>query len=179
MQIINYKFDKSIRKDIEPLYLSAFPEEERPPVNIFFEKANNSNNELLGFYDNNQFIGFTNLLFYQDICYIFFLAVSPSKRNKGYGSNILTYIKQKYTNYVLLLCYDEVDPKYSDNSTRIRRRDFYYRNGFKNNKIKTCEYFVRYDTCYIGNHQVSFNDYLNIYISNFGDYAKDFVKEAK
>ena len=30
MEYINYKANIEIRKDIEPLYIGAFPEEERP-----------------------------------------------------------------------------------------------------------------------------------------------------
>lgn len=179
MKFVNYKLDQNIKSDIEPLYISSFPEEERPPVEMFFSFALKEDNDIYAIYDNNSFIGFTNLLFYKDLCYLFFLAVTPESRNKGYGSQIIKEIFNMYPNKNFILCYDEIDDKYQDNSLRIRRRDFYYRNGFKDNELKTCEYGVRYDTCYYGSHKVSFEDYQGLFIHCYGPQTKKIVKKAK
>lgn len=179
MKVINYKDNQVIRKDVSSLYVSAFPREERPPVNMFFASVELDNDDLLAFYDNNKFIGFTNLIFYKDIIYIFFLAVKDEYRNKGYGSKILQYLKESYKDKVLTLCYEEIDNKYKDIELRKRRKAFYYRNGFKDNEMKTCEYGVNYETCYIGPHKVAFKDYLGLYESIFGERVKEIIKEIK
>ena len=179
MKFVNYKERKEIRKDIEPLYVSAFPEEERPPVKMFFDTVLLDNDDLLGFYESNQFIGFVNTITYKDICYLFFFAIEENKRNQGYGTKILSIIKELYKNKVLTLCYEEIDDKYPDIELRKRRQNFYYRNGFKNNEMKTCEYGVNYETCYIGAHKVTFEDYLGLYKSVFGDRVKSIIKEIK
>ena len=178
MEFINFKENKEIRRDIEPLYISAFPEEERPPAFIFFDKCLEKGNELYGVYENNEFIGFTNVLSYKDISYIFFLAVSLDKRNQGYGSKILQSVLNLNKEMTYFLCYEEIDEKYPDNSLRIKRREFYYRNGFKDNKLKTREYGVYYDTCYQGKHLVSFDDYLELMIARYGNRAKKYIKKA-
>ena len=178
MKYINFKDNHNIRKDIEPLYVGAFPEEERPPEWLFFENALKVDNQLLGVYEKDEFVGFTNLLFHNDLCYIFFLAVSPEYRNKRYGSQIIQDILKMYPDKTFVLCYEEIDDKYSDNDLRKRRRDFYYRNGFKDNNLKTCEYYVRYDTCYHGSHQVSFEEYLGLMVHCYGSRAKKFIKKA-
>lgn len=177
MQFINYEENRRIKNDVRKLYVSAFPIEERPPVNTFFKIAELNNDELFGIYDNNEFVGFTNLIFYQDICYIFFLAVVENKRNQGYGSKILKCLQETYKDKVLTLCYEEIDEKYLDLELRKRRKDFYYRNGFKDNEMKTCEYGVNYETCYYGSHKVNFSNYLNLYKSVFGDRVKKIIKE--
>ena len=179
MEFINFKDNKEIRRDIEPLYISAFPEEERPPVDMFFDTVLLDNDNLLGFYDNNMFIGFANTITHKDICYLFFLAVKDEFRNKGYGSKIIQLLKELYKDKVLTLCYEEIDDKYPDIKLRKRRRDFYYRNGFKDNEMKTCEYGVNYETCYIGNHKVTFDDYLSLYKSVFGERVSQIIKEIK
>ena len=179
MEILNFKNNRSIRKDIEPLYVSAFPEDERPPVGMFFKTVLLDNDDLLGFYDNNEFIGFANIITYKDICYLFFLAVIEEKRNQGCGSKILQLLKELYKDKVLTLCYEEIDDKYPDIDLRIRRKNFYYRNGFKDNEMKTCEYGVNYETCYIGSHKVSFEDYLGLYKSVFGKRVNKIIKEIK
>lgn len=179
MKFVNYKDCPKIRNKIEPLYISAFPPEERPPEEMFFSNAEKKDNELFAVYEGEEFIGFTDLLFYKDLCYLFFLAVSPEFRNKGYGSQIVQEVLKKYPDKTFILCYDEVDDKYSDNELRIRRRDFYYRNGFKDNNLKTCEYGVRYDTVYHGSHQVSFENYLGIFLHCYGFGVEKIVKKAK
>ena len=178
MEFINFKDSKEIRRDIEPLYISAFPVEERPPAFLFFDKSLEEGNELFGIYKNNEFIGFTNVLSYKDISYIFFLAVSPNKRNQGYGSKILQSVLNLNKEMTYFLCYEEIDDKYLDNSLRIKRREFYHRNGFKDNNLKTCEYGVYYDTCYQGNRQVTFDDYLELMIARYGNRAKKYIKKA-
>ena len=88
---IYYQNQIYVKNDVSTLLVSAFPENERPPVDYFFKNFENDNNDLLAYYENETFIGFTALTFYKDICYIFFLAVSPIYRNKGYGVKLLKF----------------------------------------------------------------------------------------
>ena len=48
MKFINYKTNQNIKKDIEPIYVSSFPEEERPPVEMFFSFALKEDNDIYG-----------------------------------------------------------------------------------------------------------------------------------
>lgn len=73
------------------------------------------------------------------------------------------------------LCHEEIDEKYPDNELRIKRKDFYYRNGFKDNKLKTREYGVNYETCYHGQHLVSFEDYISLMTNFFGEIVKNII----
>ena len=175
-----YKTDKSIRKDIEPLFISAFPREERPPVDYFFSSFdNNEINNLYGFYDKDTFIGFSSVIIHKDICYIFFLAVKDEYRNKGYGSEILNELKKLYKRYILLLCYEYVSEQYPDYENRKRREQFYIKNGFKKNPVITNEFGVTYQTAYIGKRKITFNEYEEIFKYGFGDYAVKHLKEVR
>ena len=179
MKIIDFQDDKSIKKDVKRLFLSAFPSDERPPVWLFFKSFENPNNRLYAFYEEKTFVGFVSLILYKDICYLFFLAVSPELRNKGYGSQILSEMKKLYKDRVLLLCFEEVDKKYKDYENRLKRAEFYAKNGFKDNNLKTNEFGVVFQTAYIGNHKVSFEDYQNIFASGFGEFAMKHLKKVK
>lgn len=176
MTIINYKDNKDIRKDIEPLYVSAFPIDERPPVKYFFLSLENNANNLYAIY-KEEFIGFYYTTIYKDICYIFFLAIQEKYRHQGYGSKIITLIKDQYPNHVLLLCYEEVDERYEDYENRAKREEFYTKNGFKNNNLKTNEYGVIYQTAYYGAHTIPFSDYLEIFKLGFGNRSEKYIKE--
>ena len=167
----------SIKNDVEPLFLSAFPEDERPPAKRYFSLFKKKSNILYGFYEGKNFIGFASVTIYKDIAYIFFLAVTLENRNKGYGSAILSYIKNEYQNYTVLLCYEEVDDKYPDNDLRKKREEFYIRNGFIRNPFKSDEFNVVYQSAYYGSHEVSFEEYQEIFKMGFGSFAVKFLRK--
>ena len=168
----------NIKEDVSTLLVEAFPENERPPIDFFFENIKKDNNELIAFYDDNAFIGFTALAFYQDTCYIFFLAVSPTIRHQGYGSQILETIKKDYQDYILLLAYEEVNPKYSNYLERVNREKFYIKHGFINNDLITDEWGVHFQTAYIGKRKVTFEEYQEIFRICFGVDPKKHLKKA-
>ena len=168
----------NIKEDVSTLLVEAFPENERPSVDFFFENIKKDNNELIAFYDNDVFVGFAALAFYQDICYIFFLAVSPTKRHQGYGGQILETIKNDYQDYILLLAYEEVDSKYSNYLERVNREQFYIKHGFINNNLITDEWGVHFQTAYIGERKVTFEEYQEIFRICFGVDPKKHLKKA-
>lgn len=184
MHYLNYKEHKNIRNDVEPLFISAFPVEERPTPEIYFRNFDmRKENVLLGFYEEEKFIGFASYILYKDICYLFFLAVKDEYRNKGYGSKILEETKKLYSDYTILLCYEEVDRKYEDYEMRLRRSFFYKKNGFVINPLKTYEFGVVFQTVYCGHRTVTFEEYKNIFMTGFGlkddEFLKNNLKEIK
>lgn len=180
MKVVSYKTNKSIREDIEPLFISAFPRDERPPSSYFFSSFDNKDiNELYGFYDKDSFIGFSSIIIYKDICYIFFLAVKEEYRNQGYGSQILKEIKKLYKDYTLLLCYELVDPSFSDYEIRKKREHFYQKNGFNKNPLITNEFGVVFQTAVNGDRKVTFNEYQEIFKNGFGEFALKHLKEVQ
>ena len=178
MKSLNYKDNPQIKSDIRKLFLSAFPKDERPPAWVFFKNALKDTQNLYGYYENNEFIGFAQLTTYQDICYLFFVAVSPEKRNQGYGSKIIDDVKRNNNDKVILLCYEEVDKKYKDHEQRVKRREFYRKNGFLDNSVKTNEFGVVFETGYCGSHKVTYEEYVEIFVQGFGEFARKYIKRA-
>ena len=166
------------KQEVSDLFLEAFPEDERPPLFVFLNSLKKKEITLLTFYDEKTFVGFAYLAIHKDICCIYFLAVSKTLRHKGYGGQILEIIKQEYKDHVIMLCYEEVDPKYENYEERDLRKNFYRSHGFIDNKIKTNEYGVIYETAYIGSHLVSFIDYLEIFKLVFGVNQSGNVTDA-
>ena len=173
-----YLGESTIKKDVSNLLESAFPIEERPPTKYFFKSLEKKENKLFAYYLDNTFIGFTFLCFYQDVCYIFFLAVSTNYRHQGYGGEIIEDIKKSYPDYVILLCFEELDPKYPNYEERVKRKNFYYSHGFKDNKMKTNEFGVIFETAFIGKHRVDFSTYVEIFVIGFGEFARKHIKPA-
>lgn len=181
MKSLKLKENESVKNDIAALYLSAFPENERPPLEWYFSCIYRyKENEAIAYYENDEFIGYSSLVTYQDIVYICYLAVVKEKRNRGYGSKILSDIKEKYQDKTILLCYEEVDEKYEDFLNRKNRENFYKRNGFINNELKTQEGEVVYQSARIGNRKVTFEDYKILFDLCYGKGANEkYLKEYK
>ena len=180
LEKVLFNEESNIKEDVCDLLVEAFPEDERPPVDIFFKnlEINKEHTRLIAYFDNNTFSGFTSLVFYKDICYLFFLAVSPTLRHQGYGSQILEMIKKDYQDYIILLAFEEVDSKYDNYEERKNRKTFYLNHGFKDNGFKSNEWGVIFETAYIGNRKVSFSEYKEIFKIGFNVNPDKYLKEA-
>ena len=174
-----YQSQENVRKDVSILLVEAFPENERPPVDLFFENLKRDNTLLITYYKNEAFIGFASFILFEDIAYLFFLAVSPIYRHQGYGSEILEDLKEMFKDKVLLLCYEEVNPQYHNYEERKIREAFYLRHGFQDNGFVSDEWGVKFQSAYIGKHKVSFEKYLEIFKIGFGIDAEKYLKMAR
>lgn len=152
----NSKQNKEILKQIQPLYESSFPDDEKVPYFIIKQQAKKSISDIIGVYDNNEFIGFVILVFDLDIVFLWYLAIREDKRNNGYGSLILQEIQKKYSDSRIILNIEEVIT-----DEQMKRKQFYIRNGFLDCGFKTLEYGVIYEMLYM-NNKVSCEEYLNI-----------------
>ena len=75
-------------------------------------------------------MGFVYLIKYQDIIYVFYLAVSEKERGGGYGSKILKKITDKYQEKRIILCIEPVDKNVDNYEERVNRKNFMKKTGF-------------------------------------------------
>ena len=66
----------------------------------------------------------------EELVFILYLAVNDKIRSKGYGSAILQCIKQRFSNKAIALNIEPLDPKSDNYAQRIKRFEFYLKNGF-------------------------------------------------
>ena len=97
----------------------------------------------------------------------------------GYGSQILEIIKKDYKDYIILLAYEEVDSQYDNYEERKNRESFYRHHDFKDNGFISEEWGVRFQTAYIGNRQVTFEEYKEIFRIGFNVKPDKYLKRAK
>ena len=141
---MNNAFHKDIIKVLN-LYYNSFPENELIDFSMFFSS---SNGDVLSFYnDNKEFIGFAALITKNNISNLFYFAIEPNQRNKGYGTQSLKQICNYYQNNRIIL--DVEDPYGSRNEdeyrTRLKRINFYIKAGFRLTNIKyiwSNEYYI-------------------------------------
>ena len=117
-----------LRQQAKALYHTAFPKEERLPWWLLRLNARRSGIDLTAFMDGDTFCGFTASATVENMHFLLFFAIPEDLRGRGYGSAILSQLRQNYevvTLNVELL--DETAPNYPQ---RLRRFAFYRKNGF-------------------------------------------------
>lgn len=140
------KHYKDINK-VKHLFEHAFPIEERPPFNMLMSSPLH---EMYAVEDNNLFIGLVDILKYEDTLYIFFLAIKKTNRGKGYGTEILKYIKDKYSkDYRIYLMAENPDIECDNKKERENRISFYKKNGFTLSDVVVIEFEVNYRILYL------------------------------
>lgn len=120
--------DAAILAKVKNLYMTAFPKEERIPWPLVRLNALRRNIDLTAFLDGDTFCGFTYSVTCGDLHFLLFFAVDDSLRSQGYGSAILSALKETYATVVL-----NIEPLVEDAPNLPERRHrygFYRHNGF-------------------------------------------------
>ena len=123
--------DKSLPefKNIKALYKKAFPAEERAPFWVLNRNARKEGVDFWGLYDDKEWVGLAYVISYSDLSYVFYLAISDRHRGKGYGSDTLRALKERYEGQKLFLAIEELDETADNYAERVSRKQFYLRGG--------------------------------------------------
>ena len=122
--------DRLVRRKIKALYTSAFPKYERLPFWVLMALEQFKRANFAAFFDGDVFCGFTYSVTVKGSHFIMFFAVEECLRLKGYGSAILSKIKSIYSNSDVVLNVEIPDENASNFGERVKRIEFYKKNGF-------------------------------------------------
>ena len=149
LELKDLKNNKQYYENAKKLYNTAFPPAERIPFVILYRKAKGSNVTFFAVTQGDEFKGLVYTVWFNDIVFIFYLAVSPDARGNGIGSKILSLVKDKFPNCRLVLNIEALDENAENNDERIKRREFYVKNGFFGAGYYVREYSVIFEyMCY-------------------------------
>ena len=115
---------------IKQLYESAFPSNERAPFKMLEKRAGRQNVDFLAIYDRESVVGLFYVVTHSDLAYIFYFAIMPQLRGKGYGSAALQALKEHYKGMRIFLAAERADVECDNLEQRVKRRQFYFKNGF-------------------------------------------------
>ena len=121
---------ESSRPRADALYLEAFPEGERIPGELLHAASGRDGMEYRCITEDGSFVGICFTAETPDTLYIIYLAIEAGHRSGGYGGKALRRLMELSGKRTFL----NIEPldKGSDNyEQRVRRRDFYVRNGFR------------------------------------------------
>lgn len=154
---------------VSDLLYEAFPEVERLPLDWLFDRTKLTGVDFLSIYDEGVFIGFTYLVTLNSLTYIQYLATDRKSQSKGYGSLILSSIKERYSNHQLILNIETLSKNSGNYKQRVKRESFYSRNGYKKTGILFKDRWGMYDVIVYGEKQVNqaeFHNLIQTFIGN-------------
>lgn len=133
-----------IENEFFNLYHLAFPSNERQSDTEILQRLNEGKYKaLFAINDQNKLLGFALLfdLKYENWCFVDYLAISEEYRNQGLGGLLVTEIKQMIEKNNAQLILEAENPNFGiDRITKLKRIDFYMKNGFK--VIKNFDYLM-------------------------------------
>ena len=161
---------------IKTLYREAFPKCERKPFSIILSMAENGKTDLWLFEDENGFAGMCATINGSDTVLIDYLAVTRKRRGKGTGSKMLALLLEHYRDFGVFLEIEMLDESAKNNAERIRRREFYLKAGLKPMDTYAKLFGVNMELLGVNCH-LTFDEYRDFYLTNYGRFAYDNIKE--
>lgn len=147
---------------MDAVNLESFPHEERMSTEMQTELCLKGALEVWAVYDGDEFVGFTTVYPDSRLAYVFFLAVSAGKRCGGYGAKILELLRSHYSGRRLVLDIEPLDPSVSGNEMRVRRKNFYLRNGYSESGYMLRYCGLSFEILYDGGEGFLIEDYLQM-----------------
>ena len=142
-------YNDQMRKD--------FPPSELKPLFVMLDAVDKGIYETLGLYDGDEIVGYSCLVKLGNDYLVDYLAVYPEKRNGGIGS-ILVKLLYDHIDSAGSFIIEVEDPDYArddeDRKLRIRRMDFYLRNGCFDTGVRAKCFGVEFILLRMGNEKL-------------------------
>lgn len=111
------------------LYRASFPIGERIRLEDYLNDDVGTV-ELLGFYEDTIFVGFSIMMTYYDMTHILYFCIEEALRGKGYGSAALNAMSDYYRGKRIMADLEDPLEKTENLEERKRRIHFYEKNGY-------------------------------------------------
>ena len=117
-------------REVIDLYRRAFPSEERIPLWHMRLMSLRRDVRLRAWLDDGALVGLTYTVSRPTMLWLFYFAVNDAVRSRGYGSRILSHLRQEAEGRTIVLEIEPLDDGAPNIEQRRRRRSFYERTGF-------------------------------------------------
>lgn len=161
---------------IKKLMKTAFPKNEQMPIWLLQLLALREGVNFLAFYDGGEFAGIAHTVSTDRMIFVTYLAVNDGLRSKGYGSQILQWLKSRSRGREITLNVEPLEKNAENLSQRVRRLNFYKRNGFHDTgwlAKEPSQYFAVLST----SGRLSLGEYKRVFGRlSFGLYIPSIIK---
>lgn len=160
--------EKETLAQIKSLYKKAFPRKERKPWRLIIKKQAEGTMEILTIEDEDgSFLGLSIFAFDKDLALLDYFAISGNRRGQGIGSEAIQLLQKRYQDKRLVLEIESTKHETKELAMRKSRKEFYLKNGLHPMDFDVKLFGVEMEI--LANcQQLSFEEYLNIYIHACG-----------
>lgn len=152
---------------IKRTYLGAFPKSERKPFRHMKRKAGQGVMEFLVIREKKQPVGFAITVLHQDTVLLDYFAIHRAYRGMHYGSQALQLLKKWHEDRRLILEIELPNEHAPNQEERLRRKEFYLKNGMQETGIQVCVFQVPMEILTDG-RPVTYEEYHGIYRDAMG-----------
>ena len=177
MKIVKAADEKRL-KQIEELYLRAFPKAERKPFQLMVAKQAEGTIELLSIEDENSFLGLAIFAHDKDIALLDYFAISEELRGQGIGSRAIKALQKIYAGKRFVLEIETTKKPCDDLEMRMHRKDFYLRNGLHTIDFDVILFGVEMEMLSNADH-LTYEEYLDVYKNACGLKYADKIQLIK
>ncbi len=153
---------------IKVFYEEAFPRQEQKQFSIMLEKQREGLMEILAIHQDNEILGLAIMMLHKDLALLDYFAISSAQRSQGLGAKALSLLKERYHDKRFILEIESPNEQAKNNLQRIRRKDFYLRNGLTECNLPI--YLFGIDMEILSDHcAVTFSEYFELYQHVLGE----------
>ncbi len=128
--------DSELNSQIEELNIRVFPSTETTKDLHFLEDYyKGASVDFIAIEDDGIFVGYTYMINFFQGSFIYYLAIEPEYQNKGYGTALLKHLREIQDHRPLALTIFTPHPDNDDYEECLRRKWFYVKNGYVDQKI--------------------------------------------
>lgn len=168
--------DQKRLEQIAQLYLRAFPKTERKPFELICSIREKGFGDIWSLEENGAFVGLAITVNCKDKILLDYFAIEEEMQDMGYGSAAIQTLLQQYQGKKLIIEIESTKDQAENSSERIRRKDFYHKNGFTNLDFMVDLFGVKMEM--MSNQTgICFEEYLEVYVKAFGERMKEVVKK--
>lgn len=161
------KTTKSDYVNIKKLYTKAFPWNEQEPFFLLKKLVSEGKADILKFETDGVYSGLAISLLYDKFVLVDYFAIDDDFRGKGFGSEALLLIRNWYKDKKLFLEIEKPGCGTEDDSIRVRRRNFYLKNGLIDCNISILVDNIPMDLLTFG-ETITYEDYISVLRGVFG-----------
>ena len=158
---------------IRLLYHRAFPRYERKPFKIIRRMQKEGRTDVWLAEMDGHFAGLAATINAPDVILLDYLAVHEKRRSQGVGSAFLQALLEKYAGHGLFVEIEAADRDDPDGS-KLRRKQFYLRNGLSDMHVVAILFGVRMELLGRG-CEMDFDGYQDFYRTYYNAWAAEHV----
>lgn len=160
------------------LYHSAFPRSERKPFSMIYKMYRSGKTDVWYCTDEGKFVGIAITINGDNAILLDYFAMEKNLRSKGYGSAILRAVIKHYAPKTVFGEIETVFEDCDDLDIRIRRKQFYLRNGLKEMGVMVYLFGVKMELL-TSDQSMTFDEYRDFYKDNYNQWAADHILPAE